>query len=324
VTLFHVNADMMPVVCSKLPRALLANRYRIGYWFWELSHFPLEFARAFDDVDEVWAPSRFCAEAFQAIAPVPVRWVPPCAVPPREAPVSRAEIEVAAGSFLFLSVFDALSIPERKNPFALLEAFAQAVHQRRRPLHLLLKVSHLEPGSEFARRLRRTLKRLPVTLLLRSLSRAEVNALTAACDAYVSLHRSEGLGLPLIEAMQLGKPVIATGYGGCTDFLDPSTGWVVRHSLVALTEPHGPYPPGAVWAEPDVDHACELMLEVADGQAGQSPRLRAARQRVAELYSPAAAGVRLRCELARIIGLPAEPEPSIEDLGSYPPARAST
>jgi glycosyltransferase involved in cell wall biosynthesis len=321
VTLFHVNADMMPVVCSELPRALLAHRYRIGYWFWELSHFPLEFARAFDHVDEVWAPSRFCAEAFQAIAPVPVRWVPPCAVPPRESPVSRAEIEVAAGSFLFLSVFDALSIPERKNPFALIEAFAQAVHQSRRPLHLLLKVSHLEPGSEFARRLHRAIKRLPVTLLARSLSRPEVNALTAACDAYVSLHRSEGLGLPLIEAMQLGKPVIATGYGGCTDFLDPTTGWVVRHSLVALTEPHGPYPPGAVWAEPNVDHACELMLEVAAGHAGQNPRLRAARQRVAELYSPAASATRLRRELARIVGVPTEAAHPAEDVVPVSTAR---
>ena len=61
-----------------------------------------------------------------------------------------------------------------------------------------------------------------------------LNGLTAACDAYVSLHRSEGLGLPLIEAMYLGKPVIATGYGGVTDFLDDETGFVVRHRLAAL------------------------------------------------------------------------------------------
>lgn len=325
VTLFHVNADMMGAVCSQMPQALLANRHRVGYWFWELAHFPLEFAGAFDHVDEVWAPTRFCARAFEPIAPVPVRWVPPCAVPPRSLPANRSELGVADGAFLYLSVFDALSIPARKNPFGLIEAFAQAVRRSPLPLHLVLKVNHLGPGSKLAARLRRSIRGLPVTLVTRSMTRPEIDALIAACDAYVSLHRSEGLGLPLIEAMQLGKPVIATGYGGCTDFLDAGTGWVVGHSLVPLAEPHGPYPAGAVWAEPDLDHAAELMIEVASSRDARSPRVLAARQRVAELYSPAAAGARLRRELERILGVSAGAETAGEAaVEPLSPARASS
>jgi glycosyltransferase involved in cell wall biosynthesis len=299
--LFHVNADMIPVVHRQLPRGLLAGRYRIGYWFWELSHFPLAFAGSFRPLDEVWAPTRFCLDAFQAIAPVDVRWVPPCVAAPGEKPADRGTLGVPADRFLFYFAFDALSIPERKNPEGLLRALARAVRESPRPLHLLLKVNHLEADPILGRLLLRRTAELPVTLLAQSMSRAEVSSLMAACDAYVSLHRSEGLGLPLIEAMYLGRPVIATGYGGVTDFFDDSTGWVVRHTMTALEEPRGPYPAGAVWADPDVEHAAELMVEVATAAPQtRTARIEAARRRVTELYAPEAAGARLRRELERI------------------------
>jgi glycosyltransferase involved in cell wall biosynthesis len=303
VAVFHVNADMMPTVSRQLPRTLLAGRYRIGVWFWELSHFPLCFAGSFAKIDELWAPTRFCLDAFQAIAPVDVRWMPPCVAPPTEAPAERADLGISPGSFLFYFAFDALSIPERKNPDGLLRAFARAVRESPRPLHLLLKVNHLEADPGLAHQLLLRTTDLPVTLITHSLSRAEVNSLTAACDAYVSLHRSEGLGLPLIEAMYLGKPVIATGYGGVTDFLDETTGWVVRHTLTALEEARGPYPAGAVWADPDAEHAAALMVEVANAPAPElARRTAAARARVQSLYGPAAAAERLRREVERIEG----------------------
>ena len=100
--------------------------------------------------------------------------------------------------------------------------------------------------------------------------------------------------------MYLGKPVIATGYGGVTDFLDDETGWVVRHRAAALERPQGPYPAGAVWAEPDVEHAAALMRALAEDPESAAPRVEAARRRVLELYAPEAAGRRLRAELARL------------------------
>ncbi len=124
--LFHVNADMMEVVQGRLPRSLVLGRHRIGYWFWELSHFPLCFAPAFRCVDEVWAPTRFCLESFQAISPVEVRWMPPCVTPTEAAPADREALGAKPGEFLFLFSFDVLSVPERKNPHALIAAFTQA------------------------------------------------------------------------------------------------------------------------------------------------------------------------------------------------------
>lgn len=304
VSLFHVNADMMEVVTRQLPSWGMTGRHRIGYWFWELSHFPLALAPAFRHVDELWAPSRFCLEAFRALAPVEVRWVPPAVIAPHEEPADRRSLGLDAETFLFFFAFDALSIPERKNPAGLLRAFARVARESPRPVHLLLKVNHLheEPGLE--KRLAELATGLPVTLFAEPLSRSGMNALTAGCDAYVSLHRSEGLGLPLIEAMYLGKPVIATGYGGVTDFLDEETGWVVRHGMTALESAQGPYPAGAVWAEPDVEHAAELMLELANAEPGSTAgRIEAARRRVSEIYAPAAAGARMRRELDRIARL---------------------
>ncbi|HEV7507649.1 MAG TPA: glycosyltransferase [Thermoanaerobaculia bacterium] len=300
VSLYHVNADMMETVHSRLPRGFTAGRHRIGYWFWELAHFPVTFARAFRHTDEVWAPSRFCQQAFQSLATVEVRWVPPCVVPTMAAPASREALGIDPGSFLFFFAFDALSVPERKNPFGLLAAFTQVARESRRPVHLLMKVNHAELEPGFIAELRSRCAGLPVTLLTGTLSRGQLDGLTAACDAYISLHRSEGLGLPLIEAMYLGKPVIATGYGGVTDFLDEETGFVVRHGMTALERPQGPYPEGAVWAEPDADHAASLMLALAEAPEAAAPKIAAARQRVLDLYGPEAAARRFRCELARI------------------------
>jgi glycosyltransferase involved in cell wall biosynthesis len=298
--LFHVNADMMAHIQGRLSPSLHRGRHRIGYWFWELSHFPLSLATAFECVDEVWAPSRFCLEAYRVVSPVEVRWMPPCVVPTAAPPADREALGVKLDEFLFFFAFDALSVPERKNPGALLAAFARTVRAGGRPVRLLIKVNHAESDPSYVDRIRQRAEGLPVTVLTGTLSREALDGLTAACDAYVSLHRSEGLGLPLIEAMYLGKPVIATGYGGVTDFLDDETGLVVRHRLLTLKTPHGPYPAGAVWADPDVDHAAALMRALADAPESAAARIEAARRRVTELYSPAAAGERLRQELARI------------------------
>ena len=303
ITLFHANADAIEDVARHIPRALGAGRFRIGYWFWELAHFPVRFAGACRTVDEIWAPSRFCLEAYRTLAPVDVRWVPPAVRFPEAADSDPAAWRAAArDAFLFYNAFDALSVPERKHPFGLLDAFALACRRSHRHLHLLLKTQHLDPRSALSRELRMRAHGLPVTIIARELARADVDKLTATCHAYVSLHRSEGLGLPLIEAMSLGKPVIATGYGGVTDFLSDETGWIVPHRLTPLRESHGPYPEGAVWADPDLDAAADLMCELASGAAERSPRISAARAFVTERYSVAAAARRFRHELSRIRG----------------------
>src|ERR1044072_8619007 len=145
---------------------------------------------------------------------------------PRRAakPMARRDWKVPQDAFLFFCTFDARSVPERKNPAGLLAAFARAVDESRTPLPLLLKVNHgPHPPTPLGAREARAAG-LPVPPPPATVPRPEIDALLAGCDALVSLHRSEGLGLPLIEAMQLGRPGIATGYGGCPHFLRDKSG----------------------------------------------------------------------------------------------------
>ncbi len=133
-----------------------------------------------------------------------------------------------------------------------------------------------------------------------SLSRARANGLLASCDAIVSLHRGEGFGLVLAEAMSLAKPVIATGWSGNMDFMDETNACPVRYTLVPLAEAHDHYPAGAEWAEPDVDHAADLMRRLA-GDAGWRTALGVnAQATMRGAFSPAAAGRRYRERVARL------------------------
>ncbi len=322
VLLFHVNADMMPIVKGLAPGSRSA-RFQIGYWFWELSHFPLDFQTSFLDLNEVWAPSVFCQQAYTSISPIPVRLVPPCVIPPKGEKMDRARWGIRQGTFLFLTTFDTLSIPERKNPSGAIRAFQRLIEAGPpTKAHLLVKVKHAEQTPEVVDRLRVLAANLPITLITASYTRSQMDRLLATCDAYVALHRSEGLGLPLIEAMFCGKPVIGTGYGGCTDFLSEETGWPVAYRLVPIQRPAGPYPVGAVWADPDVDDAARQMLRVLACPAHASARAAAALRLVSELYGPDSAAKRFQSEFERVFSrIERKAGPSIKPIAQLEWAR---
>lgn len=302
LTLVHANADELAQALARLPAAAHAGNWTVGYWFWELSHFPLELAGAFDLVDQVWAPSRFVLEALRPLARVPLRLVPPCVLEPRPAALSRAELGWAEDELVIASAFDARSVPERKNPWALVEAcrLAQAALPRRR-LRLFLVAAHAGEVPGLCEALREDARGLQLELHTRLLTREELDGRLALADAYAALHRSEGLGLPPIEALLLGKPVVATGYGGLTDVLDESTGFPVPYRRVALTRDLPPYPKGALWAEPDVEAAAAALCSVAEQPGEAARRAAAGRDRARALYGLEAASARFADELRRLL-----------------------
>ncbi|GGS18563.1 FkbM family methyltransferase [Actinokineospora fastidiosa] len=291
VSLLCVNADQTEPVLAAHPE-VGHQRYRIGLWAWELDHFPSELHRAFDLVDEVWTISEFCRAAIAAHAPVPVHAIP---VPIRDPGPARTHAR--SGPVTFLFAFDYYSIAKRKNPYALVEAFRRAFPGDA-DVRLVIKTLNAEDHPDPAERLRVMAADDPrIEIVDRYLSVEELHELYASADCYVSLHRSEGFGLTVAEAMVRGLPVIATDYSGTAEFLTAETGWPIPWTKVAVGKEAGPYPPSARWAEPDVDAAAAAMRAVADDPAEAARRGAAAREHILRTRSMDAAAAWMRTRL---------------------------
>ena len=276
--------------------ALFDGRYNIGWWAWELPVWPRRWAAAFSVVDEVWAATRFTQTMFAQATDKPISLMPLPVCVVRLEPTSRRTLDLPAEGFLFLFVFDFNSSLARKNPQAVIAAFQHAFPASDNGVGLVLRTMNSRPDNPAWAAFRAACAADPrITLIDRTLDGPQVLGLVQACDAYVSLHRAEGFGRTLAEAMLLGKPVVATDFSGNTDFLDRDSGYPVRWTRVPVAM--GDYPfvtadDGAWWAEPDLAHAAQQML-AARGSAG-SERAQQLPEQVAERFSPAAIGQRMR------------------------------
>jgi Glycosyl transferases group 1 len=292
-----VNADELPDFVARLGEGYFEGP-RIGIWGWETNSIPSRWQRAFALVQEIWVYSRFMAENIGAVAPVPVIALPPPVRAPEE-PIAPLRLEVPDG-YLFLFVFDYLSTLQRKNPVGLIEAFKRAFAPGEGP-RLLLKTINapLRPLAE-EEVLWAAHGRSDIHVVDRSLSGAELGGLMAACDCYVSLHRAEGFGLTLAEAMAIGKPVIATGYSGNVDFMNAENSYLVDHAIGRVGPDCEIYPPDGEWAEPSVEHAAELMRRVYDNPEEAAQMGKRAREDIARELSPEATGAAMRRRLQEL------------------------
>ena len=302
INLINVNADELPRVIETHPE-YRKDRYNVGFWNWELSSFPQEWCGSFGYVNEVWAPSTFVRQAIEKVATVPVSCVPLSIDPAiRYSPEwTRRRLGIPEDVFLFLFFFDFHSHLERKNPGGLIRAFQQAFGGRKDVL-LLIKSSHGRFHPVELRRLGKLGRGANIRIFDELLPRQGIYSLMAFADAYVSLHRSEGFGLTLSEAMACGKPVIATGYSGNMDFMSPSNSFLTRFSLVEIEKDYGPYRKGNVWADPDVDHASELMLRLVQDRTLAAEVAGRGQADVMRILHPATIANAVKRRLASISG----------------------
>ncbi len=294
-----VNADELPDFVERLGEDYFEGP-RIGIWGWETNSIPVRWQRAFALVEEIWVYSQFMAENIGSQAPVPVLALPPPVQCPSE-PAPPQRLDVPDG-FLFLFVFDYLSTVQRKNPVGLIEAFKRAFAPGEGP-QLLIKTINapLRPLSE-EELLWAAHGREEIHVIDRSLSRSELNGVMAGCDCYVSLHRAEGFGLTLAEAMAIGKPTIATAYSGNVDFMNDANSYLVDYTIGRVGPECEIYPPEGEWAEPSIEHAAELMRRVHRECEEAARKGERAEADIAELLSPEATGSRMRRRLEELAG----------------------
>jgi glycosyltransferase involved in cell wall biosynthesis len=265
-----VTADQFPFLSGDFPELFAATKRMIGYWFWELEHVPLHMRQSIGFVDEIWAGSRFVTDAFAAVAPVPVRHVPIPVPEPQASSRDRGDFAALADVGerpLFLTVFDHLSVTERKNPLGVIEAFKRAFAPNEGPVLIIKTMNGHQRRPNHQRVLAAADGRDDIRVWDETLDRADQMALVACVDCMLSLHRSEGLGLHLAEAMWLRTPTIATRYSGNLDFMNDDNSLLIDFELVHVERGEGVYPSTAKWAEPDLEQAAVAMRRLAGDPA---------------------------------------------------------
>jgi glycosyltransferase involved in cell wall biosynthesis/SAM-dependent methyltransferase len=309
VNIICVNADeLLARFGYDVGPGFFRDRHSIGIWWWEVNRFPARFHDAFTLVHEVWVGSDFIRDALTAHTDRDVFTFPVGIEPPTDVvPMPRAHLGLP-DSFLFLFSFDFYSRFERKNPLAAVEAFRRAFEPGEGPVLLLKSINGDKQLTDLERLRAAAADRDDIVVLDGYLSAEETAALTASCDCYVSLHRSEGFGLTIAEAMSHGKPVIATRYSGNLMYMTDETSFLVPYRLISVPPGVDPYPEDAEWADPDLDEAARFMRQVNDDPAEAAAVGRRGREHVAEVLSLDRTADFLKARLGDIwLGRPAVP-----------------
>jgi glycosyltransferase involved in cell wall biosynthesis len=230
--------DTVSRVFMKKGAAVFVGYRNIGWWPWELAVFPKAWKPyAFELVDEVWASSTFLEDMYKRATDKPVKLVPLAVSVARMKPYPRKHYGLPEKKFLFLYIFDFNSSVARKNPMAAVRAFKQAFKPSDNTVGLVLKTMNTKPNNpEWQAFLKECQVDKRIQLITETLDRSEVLGLINACDAYVSLHRAEGFGRTLAEAMLLGKPVVATNYSGNVDYMIKRSTYLVDANLINIKD----------------------------------------------------------------------------------------
>lgn len=259
--IMHVNGPLLPLAMASLG-ALVRDKYIIGSWAWELPRVPDEWRYGIPFVHEIWVPSSFVSNAILPIAidrPVRVMFHP----------VALCQGETASDSpsrqavFRVLTIFNVASSFARKNPIAAIKAFRSAFGDDPNA-RLTIKISNASSFKDVSQVMDEAIHGSSnITILNSTVDGPELERLYLDADVFISLHRAEGFGLTLAEAMLYGIPVLATNWSGNTDFLNDRTGVPIPFQLVSAEDPQGTYDwPEMMWAEADIDVAARELRKL--------------------------------------------------------------
>lgn len=277
-------------------RDYLKNKYVIGQWFWELEYFPPSMHMGFNYVNEVWSPTEFITKAIDKYAPNTVKvnkMQLPLLAPEYDTEINKIDIGVEPDRYMFFFTFSFYSMVNRKNPAAIINAFKKAFKPNEGPVLVIKSANGDKHYSKLKELQALTEGRTDIKIIDKVLEPTKLAALLNITDCYVSLHRSEGLGLSIAEAMALGKPVIATNYSGNTEFMNDYVSLLMPWDYVDVGMGNDVYPPTAKWAEVDVIAASQAMRYVYEHQNSAKIMGQHAKEHIETHFSLEATGKRM-------------------------------
>lgn len=303
INIIHMNADIFHLVSNGLRQngILSSDRYNIGIWYWELSSFRPEWMPWIACLDEIWCASQFNVDAVSAVSARPVKLMrPTLGAIKASGQYQRSHFGLAEDSLVFYYNCDLSSGIDRKNPEALIAAFRQEFGDDPR-YQLVLKIGAPTYNPRATRLVMHAVGDASnIRLIDRTLTDAELADMLSICFAYVSPHRSEGLGLTIVEAMLSGCPVIATGYGGSADFVKANVARPLSYDFRELERTDEPYRRGCVWADPNISDIRKAMREmIVAPEAARAMALRG-KAYVESLFSPESTGHAIKKRLQEI------------------------
>jgi len=285
------------------------DKYNIGYCAWETDRLPTDWVPMINQLQEVWVPSEHNKVAFEESGiTVPVQVMPhPFETDlPEEESSETVVANVSHEDFVFYSIFQ---WTERKNPLDLLKAYLTEF-KRSDPVALVLKTYLVNPSNpQEANNIRNSIKAIKSKLYLKSypkillisslLSRAQIRALHNEGDCYVALHRCEGFGIPFVEAMLAGNPVLATAYGGQEDFMGTQDN-IDYMMTPTYGMPWPLYTGDMKWAQPDVLDARRKMRRMFENRDYAAATGAAGKNEVIEKLNYDVLGNRMKSRLEEI------------------------
>ena len=302
ISVAYIATDQLPHYYEELQAQVESGSYNILRTYWELPVAPSEWRTLLTRIDELWVPNSFVKNAFRSIFDGVISVVPTNVSVQHSDLYDRKHFRLDDKTFYFMFSFDFYSGAARKNPLGVVQAFGYAFPEQQRKVGLIIK--SIGPGEydptafqqlQNAARIDNRIKLFTGPML-----RDEMLSLISASDCYISLHRSEGFGAGMAEAMALEKPVIGTDFSGNTEFLTQETGFPVHYALRKLMPGEYAHGEGQSWAEPDLEEAIRHMRGVVDDRADATRRAERGKQYIEAHHSAHTVAERIRIRIAEI------------------------
>ena len=302
INVAYFATDQLPYYYEELKAQVDSGSYNILRTYWELPEAPSQWRTLLARIDELWVPNSFVQNAFRSIFDGVISVIPPIVSVEFAVLYDRKHFGLDENTFYFMFSFDFYSSAARKNPLGVVQAFGYAFPEQQREVGLIIKA--IGPGESdptaFQQLNNVTKIDNRIKLLTGPMLRDEMLSLISVSDCYVSLHRSEGFGAGMAEAMALEKPVIGTDFSGNIEFLTQKTGFPVRYALRKLMPGEYAHGDGQSWAEPDLEEAIRHMRGVVNDRGEAARRAERGKLYMEAHHSADAVAEKIRVRIAEI------------------------